>query len=127
VIVVAAGNLAKDEGKDISRYPARFGSPLASNNPYGQFKNLITVGAINDQGYEWPKGQTASYLTTFSSGQSLYTPQDPDGFLNDYLADSSGTSLGELRLGNIQRIMLTPCVPSSCTGRRWHSRLPPIS
>lgn len=91
VLVAAAGNLAETEGKEITRYPARFGSP---SNPFGQIKNLIVVGATTGMGYEAVFSQTSTYLTTYAPGEQIWVPTDPAANPNDPWKESQGTSLG---------------------------------
>ncbi|KAH8157033.1 hypothetical protein CIB48_g11215 [Xylaria polymorpha] len=90
VLVAAAGNLAETEGKEITRYPARFGSP---SNPFGQIKNLIVVGATTGMGYEAVFSQTSTYLTTYAPGEQIWVPTDPAANPNDPWKESQGTSL----------------------------------
>ncbi|RWA03907.1 hypothetical protein EKO27_g11198 [Xylaria grammica] len=92
VLVAASGNLAAKEGKEITRYPARFGSANPSVNPYGQIKNLIVVGAINAMGYEADFSQTSAYLTTYSPGTQVSVPTDPDANPNNPWEKEWGTS-----------------------------------
>ncbi|KAI8623454.1 hypothetical protein F5Y19DRAFT_458390 [Xylariaceae sp. FL1651] len=91
VLVAAAGNDAATEGKTINRYPAKFGSPSASVNPYGQIKNLIIVGAAKPNGYEASFSQTADYLTTYAPGQQVWVPTDPSASADPWKQDL-GTS-----------------------------------
>lgn len=94
VLVVSAGNHANEEGKEINRYPARFANPNAAQNPYGELKNMIVVGASNNLGHEWAGGQTSSYMTTFAPGEAVTCPSDPLGEGNDrYKAIRDGTSI----------------------------------
>ncbi|KAI0903317.1 glycoside hydrolase family 55 protein [Ustulina deusta] len=90
VLVAAAGNGAQTQGKEIDRYPARFGSPSASRNPFGQIKNMIIVGATNGKGEEASFSQNANYLTTYAPGQQIWIPTNPNNA--DPWVSSQGTS-----------------------------------
>ncbi len=92
VLVAAAGNGAQTQGKEIDRYPARFGSPSASRNPFGQIKNMIIVGATNGKGEEASFSQNANYLTTYAPGQQIWIPTNPNNA--DPWVSSQGTSFG---------------------------------
>lgn len=82
---------------EIDRYPARFGSPTAGRNPYGQLRNLIIVGATNGLGeLAESVSQTSNYITTFAPGQSIYAPIDPSN-ANPW-EKTQGTSFGESTL-----------------------------
>lgn len=95
VLVASSGNHAKEEGKEITRFPARFASPDAAKNSYGHLKNLIVVGATSTLGREWDGGQSSSYLTTFAPGTDVRCPSDPAGSGTDLYAEvgRSGTSV----------------------------------
>ncbi|KAI1325288.1 glycoside hydrolase family 55 protein [Xylariaceae sp. FL0255] len=92
VIVTTAGNDAETEGRTISGFPAQFASPDLNVNPYGQIKNLIVVGATDYLGTEAPFSQSADYLTTYSSGQNIWVPEDPNTFQDPWVL-ANGTSL----------------------------------
>ncbi|KAK8029256.1 glucan 1-3-beta-glucosidase [Apiospora marii] len=77
VMVVSAGNSARENGKEPDAYPARFGSPSAAWNPVGQLKSLIVVGATDINGTEPEWGQSAAWITTYAPGEEVRIPIDP--------------------------------------------------
>lgn len=45
-ITIASGNHATSEGREISRFPAKFASPDTNVNPYGVLPNLMVVSIV---------------------------------------------------------------------------------
>nr|CDP24152.1 Putative Glycoside Hydrolase Family 55 [Podospora anserina S mat+] len=93
VLVASSGNHAHDEGREISRFPARFASSDKKRNPYGEIKNLIVVGATQNIGIEYTRGQTSNYMTTFAPGENVPCTSDPNAAGDKYSRNmASGTS-----------------------------------
>lgn len=94
-IVVASANHVKLEGRDISRYPAKFSDP---NDDY-KVPNVIAVGSTDEWGREAPSSQYADWMTTSAPADNAWVAyvsdeRDPDP---EAYRRAKGTSFGTLK------------------------------
>ncbi|KAK8091312.1 Bcser1 [Apiospora phragmitis] len=98
VLVVSAGNDAREQGKEIYEYPAKFAKPRKGE---GWLKNLIVVGATDQSGLDTDWGNTASYITTFAPGENVGILVNPAQGANDQYRFDVGTSYSAPRVAGI--------------------------
>jgi hypothetical protein len=97
-VVISSGNHAEDDGRLISRFPAKFGE----DNDYGSaLDDLIIVGATDQNGVMGIFSQWADYITTMAPGVGVTVAKPAIGIFGSEYETESGTSFGKsLRCSN---------------------------